>query len=129
VTLSDGRTMRADYLVGCDGGRSLVRKQAGIEFPGWDPSTSWLIAEVELAEEAPWGTRRDEKGFYGLHRLEDGKRVRVLIRDPEVMKGAPSLDDLRAALTALYGSDYVVHSVSWLSRFSVVTRQAANHRD
>ncbi len=129
VTLSDGRSLRADYLVGCDGGRSLIRKQAGIEFPGWDASTSWLIAEVELAEEAPWGTRRDEKGFYGLSRLEDGKRVRVLIRDPQVMKGTPSLDDLRAALTAMYGSDFGVHSVSWLSRFSDVTRQAATYRD
>src|SRR3954471_18514251 len=51
VELSDGRPLRADYLVGCDGGRSLIRKAAGIEFPGWDPSTSALIGEVELAEE------------------------------------------------------------------------------
>src|SRR5215472_5221464 len=51
VVLSDGRTVRADYLVGCDGGRSAVRKAAGIEFPGWDPSMSWLIAETEMDEE------------------------------------------------------------------------------
>jgi 2-polyprenyl-6-methoxyphenol hydroxylase-like FAD-dependent oxidoreductase len=50
VELSDGRSLRADYLVGCDGGRSLVRKAAGIEFPGWDATTSWLIAEVETDE-------------------------------------------------------------------------------
>jgi 2-polyprenyl-6-methoxyphenol hydroxylase-like FAD-dependent oxidoreductase len=43
VRLSDGRSLRARYLVGCDGGRSLVRKQAGIEFPGWDPSISYLV--------------------------------------------------------------------------------------
>src|SRR5215211_7420339 len=47
VALSDGESLRAQYLVGCDGGRSLVRKAAGIEFPGWDPKTSWLIAQVE----------------------------------------------------------------------------------
>jgi 2-polyprenyl-6-methoxyphenol hydroxylase-like FAD-dependent oxidoreductase len=129
VALSDGRSLRADYLVGCDGGRSLIRKQAGIDFPGWDPSTSWLIAEVELAEEAPWGIRRDEKGFYGLSRLEDGERVRVLIRDPHVTKGEPSLDDLRAALTAVYGTSFGVHSVTWLSRFTDMTRQAATYRD
>ena len=53
VELSDGRSLRAGYLVGCDGGRSVVRKAAGIDFPGWDPTTSNLIAEVEMAEEPP----------------------------------------------------------------------------
>ena len=52
VELSDGTSLRADYLVGCDGGRSVVRKAAGIEFAGWDPTTSWMIAEVEMAERA-----------------------------------------------------------------------------
>ena len=55
VQLSDGRSLRAQYLIGCDGGRSLVRKLAGIEFAGWDPTTSALIAEVELAEERGMG--------------------------------------------------------------------------
>ena len=49
VELSDGQSLRARYVVGCDGGRSVIRKAAGIEFPGWDPTTSWLIAEVEMA--------------------------------------------------------------------------------
>jgi 3-(3-hydroxy-phenyl)propionate hydroxylase len=57
VELSDGPSLRAEYLVGCDGGRSLIRKVAGIEFPGWDPTTSNLIAEVEMAEEPEWGLR------------------------------------------------------------------------
>ena len=57
VELSDGQSLRADYLVGCDGGRSLIRKAAGIEFPGWDPTTSWLIAEVEMDEEPEFGLR------------------------------------------------------------------------
>jgi 3-(3-hydroxy-phenyl)propionate hydroxylase len=41
VELSDGQLLRTRYLVGCDGGRSMIRKAAGIEFPGWDPTTSW----------------------------------------------------------------------------------------
>jgi 3-(3-hydroxy-phenyl)propionate hydroxylase len=128
VTLSDGRTMRAQYLVGCDGGRSLVRKQAGIDFPGWDPSVSFLIAEAEMAQEPAWGIRRDEKGTYGLGKLDDGKRVRVVLREDEVRQGEPTLDDLRAALVALYGTDYGLRRTDWLSRFSDMTRQAASYR-
>src|SRR5438132_4259631 len=70
VELSDGCSLRAEYVVGCDGGRSLIRKAAGIAFPGWDPSTSCLIAEVELGEEPEWGIRRDDKGIHSLGRLE-----------------------------------------------------------
>ena len=69
VELSDGQSLRAEYLVGCDGGRSLVRKAAGIEFPGWDPTTSHLIAEVEMAEEPVWGIRRDALGIHSLSRM------------------------------------------------------------
>src|SRR5829696_1303474 len=70
VELSDGQSLRAEYLAGCDGGRSLVRKAAGIEFPGWDPTTSALIAEVELAEEPEWGIRQDALGTHAFGRLE-----------------------------------------------------------
>jgi len=70
VALSDGTPLRADYLVGCDGGRSLIRKAAGIEFPGWDPTISNLIAEVEMAAEPQWGLRRDALGIHALSRLE-----------------------------------------------------------
>ena len=65
VELSDGQSLRAKYLVGCDGGRSVIRKAAGIDFPGWDPTTSWLIAEVEMDEEPEFGIRRDEGGGIG----------------------------------------------------------------
>src|SRR5438874_3556330 len=81
VELSDGQSLRAEYLVGCDGGRSLIRKATGIEFPGWDPTTSCLIAEVELAEEPEWGIRRDALGIHGLSRLENGGAVRVLVTE------------------------------------------------
>src|SRR6185369_11669244 len=89
IQTSDG-ALRAQYLVGCDGGRSLVRKQAGIDFPGWDASISYLIAEVEMAEVPPFGIRRDEKGTFALGKLEDG-RVRVVLREDRVESGdAPS---------------------------------------
>src|ERR1700742_2050611 len=60
VQLADGERLRARYLVGCDGGRSLIRKAAGIDFPGLDPTRSNLIAEVEVTEQTPVGTRHDE---------------------------------------------------------------------
>ena len=65
VALSDGQRVRAQYLVGCDGGRSLVRKSAGIEFPGWDATTSALLAEVEMTEEPELGVRRTPSGDHG----------------------------------------------------------------
>jgi 2-polyprenyl-6-methoxyphenol hydroxylase-like FAD-dependent oxidoreductase len=129
VELSDGRSSRAKYLVGCDGGRSLIRKKAGIDFPGWDPSISYLIAEVEMTGEPEWGIRRDAKGTYALGKLEDGKRVRAVLREEHVRQGdEPTLHDLREALIALYGTDYGVHNATWLSRFTDTTRQAASYR-
>jgi 3-(3-hydroxy-phenyl)propionate hydroxylase len=71
VELFDGQSLRAECLAGCDGGRSLIRKAAGIEFPGWDPTASSLAAEVEMGEEPEWGSRRDDKGIHSLSRLED----------------------------------------------------------
>jgi 2-polyprenyl-6-methoxyphenol hydroxylase-like FAD-dependent oxidoreductase len=130
VALSDGQSLRAEYLVGCDGGRSLIRKAAGIEFPGSDPTTSNLIAEVEITEEPEWGFRRDAHGINSLSRMEDGVRVRVLVTEQHV--GAttePTLRDLSAALIAVYGTDYGIHSPTSLSRFTDMTRQAAAYRD
>jgi 2-polyprenyl-6-methoxyphenol hydroxylase-like FAD-dependent oxidoreductase len=129
VELSDGPSLRAEYLVGCDGGRSLIRKAAGIAFPGWDPSTSNLIAEVEMAEEPDWGLRRDEKGIHGLSRLENGP-VRVLVTEQHLGRtGEPTLRDLSEALIAVYGTDYGIHSPTWISRFTDMARQAACYRD
>jgi 2-polyprenyl-6-methoxyphenol hydroxylase-like FAD-dependent oxidoreductase len=131
VELSDGQSLRAKYLVGCDGGRSLIRKGAGIEFPGWDPTTSNLIAEVEIAEEPPgWGIRRDALGIHSLSRMDDGKLVRVLVTEQQVRaSGEPTLRDLSQALTTVYGTDYGVHSPIWISRFTDMTRQAASYRN
>lgn len=131
VELSEGQSLRAEYLVGCDGGRSLVRKAAGIAFPGSEPTTSNLIAEVELAQEPPeWGIRRDAVGIHSLSRLDDSGRVRVLVTEQHVgHTGEPTLRDLSEALIAVYGTDFGVHNPTWLSRFTDMTRQAAAYRE
>jgi 3-(3-hydroxy-phenyl)propionate hydroxylase len=130
VRLADGDSHRAQYLVGCDGGRSLIRKLAGIEFPGWDASKSSLIAEVEVTEETPTGIRHDEIGVHGLHVMEDGKTVRIVTAEREIGPDSePTLEDLKAALTAAYGTDFGVHNPTWISRFTDMTRQAAAYRD
>ncbi|MBZ0233599.1 MAG: FAD-dependent monooxygenase [Deltaproteobacteria bacterium] len=128
VALSDGRTLRATFLVGCDGGRSLVRKHAGIDFAGWEASTSYLIAEVHMTEEPPLGIRRTEKGTHAMGRLEDGKRVGVVLEDERVRDGTPTFDELQGALVAAYGTDFGAHDATWLSRFSDAARQAASYR-
>ncbi len=129
VELSDGRSLRAKYLVGCDGGRSLIRKKAGIDFTGWDAAISYLIAEVEMTEEAAWGFRPNERGSNALGKLEDGKRVRAVLNEPQVREGdQPTLDELREALVAVYGTDFGVRNVTYLSRFTDAARQAASYR-
>jgi 2-polyprenyl-6-methoxyphenol hydroxylase-like FAD-dependent oxidoreductase len=141
VELSDGESLRAEYLVGCDGGRSLVRKAAGIEFPGWEPTTSALIAEAEMAEEPELGIRRDARGIHSFGRLEyeirdgevvymDGGPVRIMVTEEHPgPAGEPTLRDLSEALIAVYGTDYGIHSPTWISRFTDMTRQAASYRD
>ncbi|MCC7251939.1 FAD-dependent monooxygenase [Hyphomicrobium sp.] len=130
VTLSDGASLRASYLVGCDGGRSLIRKAAGIDFPGWDPDISYLIFEAEMAEEPVWGILNGEKGIYALGKLEDGKRVGGVVTEQRLEQGDnPALEELRAALVAAYGTDYGVRNVTWLSRFTDAARQAATYRE
>jgi 3-(3-hydroxy-phenyl)propionate hydroxylase len=130
VTLSDGRLLRAAYLVGCDGGRSLVRKAAGIAFPGWDPTTSWLIAEAETAEEPQWGFHQDAHGVHGIGKTENDGAIRIVLTEPQLrLDGEPTLRDVSAALTAVYGTDYGIHSPTWISRFTDITRQAACYRN
>jgi 3-(3-hydroxy-phenyl)propionate hydroxylase len=129
VRLADGEPLRARYLVGCDGGRSAIRKAAGIEFPGWDATRSNLIAEVELTEEPPPGVRHDDAGVHGLHRLEDGKTFRVVTTERQIGSGSePTLHDLSEALVAVYGTDFGAHDPTWISRFTDATRQAAAYR-
>jgi len=130
VELSGGTSLRAEYLVGCDGGRSLVRKAAGIDFPGLDPSTSWMIAEVEMDEEPEFGFRRDSAGQHAIGRRQEGEPIRVVLTERTIdHTGDPGMDELREALVAVYGTDYGLRSASWISRFTDMTRQAAAYRD
>lgn len=128
ITLSDGPPLRAEYVVGCDGGRSLVRRAVGIDFPGWDPTTSALIAEVEVAVGSESGpnlgqVRHDALGVHGFTRLPDGGPLRVVVTERQLDAGGePGLGDLSAALTAVYGTDYGIHSPTWISRFTDLTR-------
>ena len=141
VHVSDGDSMRAAYLVGCDGGRSVVRKAAGIDFPGWDPTTSALLAEVEVAEEPELGIRQDDLGTHSFGRVEyeirDGEivfadegPVGVMVTERQPAPSTePTLRDLREALITVYGTDYGVHSPTWITRFTDMTRQAASYRN
>ena len=130
VELSGDTSLRAEYLVGCDGGRSLVRKAAGIDFPGWDPTTSYLIAEVEMDEEPEIGMRPEGGGIGPVNREEGGGPYRVVLLEKHVEHTSePTLEDLSEALVAAYGTDYGVHSPTWISRFTDMTRQAASYRE
>ena len=129
VELSDDQSLRAGYLVGCDGGRSLIRKAAGIEFPGWDPTRSNLIAEVEMTEEPPQGIRHDAAGIHALSMMEDSRTVRVVTTEQQIGPSSePTLRDLSEALIAVYATDFGIHNPTWISRFTDMTRQAAAYR-
>jgi 3-(3-hydroxy-phenyl)propionate hydroxylase len=129
VVTAQGARMRAGWLVGCDGGRSTVRKLAGIGFPGWDASTSWLMAEVRMREKPVPGFRDDASGRHAMSLLDDGETVGVVIagRDPRV-RDEPTLQELAGALKDVYGTDFGVHSPTWMSRFNDATRQAEAYR-
>ncbi|PDS29577.1 FAD-dependent monooxygenase [Rhizobium phaseoli] len=140
IELSDASEIRAAYLIGCDGGRSLVRKLAGIEFPGWDATTSNILAEAEMEEEPPLGVHRTALGMHAFGRedyeIRDGKVVfasegpiNVMVTETSaVAAGEPTLGDLRRALIAACGTDYGIHGLKWISRFTDMSRQAADYR-
>ncbi len=136
VQLATGQFLRAQYLVGCDGGRSVIRKSAGIEFAGWEPTTSYLIAEVEMAldkasgETPEWGIRHDALGVHSLSMLSDGGQMRVMVTERGLGRSSePTLRDLSDALIAVYGKDYGIHSPTWISRSTDMARQAKTYRN
>ena len=125
-----GTSARSQYLVGCDGGRSVIRKAAGIEFPGWDPTISSVVAEVEMRDEPELGIRHDDNGTQAIGRLEDGRRFGIVVSETYAgQTGDPTLRDLSRAMVAVWGTDYGVHSPTWISRFTDMTRQAASYRE
>ena len=140
LEIRGGRSLRASYLVGCDGGRSLIRKAAGIEFPGWDPTTSSLIAQVEMAQQPDLGIHRNAFGIHSFGKMKyeirdgevvygEGGPVGVMVTERQVGSATePTLRDLSEALIAVCGTDYGIHDPIWISRFTDTTRQAATYR-
>ncbi|MEW2501126.1 rifampin monooxygenase [Amycolatopsis sp. NPDC047767] len=133
--LADGSQLRARYLVGCDGGRSTVRKLLGIEFAG-DPSRQeWLLGEVELQAPADevlavmTEVRKTQLGF-GAGPLETGgyRLVTPALEVAEDRTRPPTLEELREATRATAGTDFGMHSPHWLSRFGDATRLAERYR-
>jgi 2-polyprenyl-6-methoxyphenol hydroxylase-like FAD-dependent oxidoreductase len=133
--LADGTGLRARYLVGCDGGRSTVRKLLGVGFPGEAAQVEFLLGEMEVTA-APETlaavvaeVRRTELRF-GLLPLADGVH-RVLVPADGVAEDrvvAPTLEDFRRRLRVFAGTDFGVHSPRWLSRFGDATRLAERYR-
>ncbi len=133
--LADGTRLRARYLVGCDGGRSRVRKLVGVGFPGEPAAVETLLGEMEVA--APPETvaalvtevRRTELRF-GLGPVGDGV-YRVVVPAEGVTEDRavpPTLEEFRQQLRVFAGTDFGVHSPRWLSRFGDATRQAERYR-
>lgn len=129
VHLAVGEPLRASFLVGADGGRSVIRREAGIAFVGAPATRSHLIAEVDVTEDPAVGIRLDDVGIHAISPPTDGRSVGLVVTEKQLSTDdEPSLDDLRAALSAVYGTDFGVHSPTWISRFTDAARQAAAYR-
>ena len=129
VHLAEGDPIRTAYLVGADGGNSVIRKAAGIDFVGPEATRSHLIADVELTEEAHTGIRHDDVGIHAMNVVEDGRAVGIVVTEQQLGPPTePTLADLGRALRAVYGTDFGVHDPRWISRFTDATRQAAAYR-
>ncbi|WP_063733317.1 rifampin monooxygenase [Streptomyces sp. RTd22] len=138
VELADGTQLRSRYVVGCDGGRSLVRKRLGVGFPGEpatvetllgdmeateDPATIAAVVEEVRATQLRFGVTADVDGSAGVYRI-------VVPADgvSEDRTSEPTLEEFRQQLRATAGTDFGVHSPRWLSRFGDATRQAERYR-
>jgi len=129
VHLAEGEPLRTAYLVGADGGQSVIRRVAGIDFVGAEATRSHLIAEVEVTEETPTGIRLDDVGIHAMNVLDDGRTVGIVVTEQQLGPATePTLADLGEALTAVYGTDFGIHDPGWISRFTDATRQAAAYR-
>ncbi|WP_035855956.1 rifampin monooxygenase [Cryptosporangium arvum] len=135
ATLTDGTELRARYLVGCDGGRSTVRKLLGVPFPGEPARVEALLGEMEVTADPAEITatvielRKTEK-LFGLGPIGDGA-YRVLVPAEGVAEDRtvpPTLDEFRRQLRKVAGTDYGVHSPRWMSRFGDATRLADRYR-
>jgi 3-(3-hydroxy-phenyl)propionate hydroxylase len=130
VHLAGDATLRASYVIGADGGRSVVRRAAGIDVVGADATRSHLIAEVQVTEETPPGMRLDEVGIHALNPLDDGRTVGMVVTEQQLRTAAdPTMAELGEALSTVYGTDFGIHEPAWVSRFTDATRQAVSYRN
>ncbi|MEW1581195.1 rifampin monooxygenase [Streptomyces microflavus] len=135
VTLADGTHLRSRYLVGCDGGRSVVRKELGIAFPGEPATVETLLGDMEMTEDpevvaAVVAEVRRTQLRFGTIPNGDGT-FRVIVPADGVSEdraAAPTLEEFKQRLRDLAGTDFGVHSPRWLSRFGDATRQAERYR-
>jgi rifampicin monooxygenase len=133
VTLDDGTTLRARYVVACDGGRSTIRKLLGVAFPGEPSRVDTLLGEMEVTAPAEHVTavmtevRKTEKRF-GIGPSGTPGVFRVVVPAASVAAEPPTLDDFRRQLHHYAGTDFGVHGPRWLSRFGDATRQAEHYR-
>jgi len=133
--LADGTTLRARYLVGCDGGRSTVRKLIGVDFPGEPSRVEILLGEMEVTESpetiaAVVAKIRETEKRFGLGPI-DGGVYRVIVPAEGVTEDRstpPTLEDFKRRLRVFAGTDFGVHSPRWLSRFGDATRLADRYR-
>ncbi|MGW1324581.1 rifampin monooxygenase [Streptomyces antibioticus] len=133
--LADGTRLRARHLVGCDGGRSTVRKLLGVGFPGEPARVETLLGEMRVTTEpeelaAVVARVRETEKRFGLGPLGDGAHRVVVPADgvAEDRTVPPTLDDFKRQLRAYAGTDFGVHAPRWLSRFGDATRQAERYR-
>jgi 2-polyprenyl-6-methoxyphenol hydroxylase-like FAD-dependent oxidoreductase len=133
--LADGTRLRSRYLVGCDGGRSTVRKLLGVGFPGEPARNEALLGEMEVTtppEElaAVVAEIRKTEKWFGLGPSQPGL-YRVVVPAEAVAEDRsvpPTLDEFKRQLRAYSGTDFGVHSPRWLSRFGDATRLAERYR-
>lgn len=135
VALADGTRLRSRYLVGCDGGRSVVRKELGIAFPGEPATVETLLGDLEMTEDpevvaAVVAEVRRTQLRFGTIPNGDGT-FRVIVPADGVAEdraAAPTLEEFQQRLRDVAGTDFGVHSPRWLSRFGDATRQAERYR-
>jgi rifampicin monooxygenase len=133
--LADGTQLRSRYLVGCDGGRSTVRKLLGVGFPGEPTSVQTLLGEMEVAVPpetlaAVVAEVRKTQMLFGATPLGEGV-YRVVVPAEGVADDRtvpPTLEEFKQQLRVFAGTDFGVHSPRWLSRFGDATRLAERYR-
>ncbi|MFD8073485.1 rifampin monooxygenase [Streptomyces sp. NPDC059718] len=132
--LADGTRLRSRYLVGCDGGRSTVRKLLGVGFPGEPSRVETLLGEMEVAAPpeavaAVVAEVRRTQGRFGVIPEPSGRHCLIVPADGVAEdRAAPAFEEFKERLRAVAGTDFGVHSPRWLSRFGDATRQAERYR-